>query len=91
VAALRAECVRTGVREVAVTPNRTGPGSVARISPLSLRTSATIRLRRLAKDAVYKEEPRQLVVPLPRGADAATVLRELLAELVPAEEGALAS
>jgi hypothetical protein len=64
---------------------------VARISPLSLRTSATIRLRRLAKDAVYKEEPRQLVVPLPRGADAAAVLRELLGELVPAEEGALAS
>jgi transcription-repair coupling factor (superfamily II helicase) len=91
VASLRAECVRTGVREVAVTPNRTGPGSVARISPLVLRTSATIRLRRLAREAVYKEELRQLVVPLPRGADPATTLRELLAELVPAEEGALAS
>ena len=70
---------------VPTTPNRTGPGSVARISPLSLRTSATIRLRRLARDAVYKEELRQLVVPLPRGADAATVLRSLLADLVPAE------
>jgi transcription-repair coupling factor (superfamily II helicase) len=91
VAALRAECVRTGVREVAVTPNRTGPGSVARIAPLSLRTSATIRLRRVARDAVYKEELRQLVVPLPRGSDVATVLRELLTELVPAEEGAIAS
>ncbi len=91
VAALRAECVRTGVKEVAVTANRTGPGSVARVSPLSLRTSATLRLRRLARDALYKEELRQLVVPLPRGADVATVLRELLAELVPVEEGALAS
>jgi hypothetical protein len=91
VASLRAECVRTGVREVAVTPNRTGPGSVARIAPLSLRTSATIRLRRVARDAVYKEELHQLVVPLPRGADVVTVLRELLTELVPVEEGAIAS
>jgi transcription-repair coupling factor (superfamily II helicase) len=64
---------------------------VARVAPLSLRTSATIRLRRVARDAVYKEELRQLVVPLPRGSDVATVLRELLTELVPAEEGAIAS
>jgi transcription-repair coupling factor (superfamily II helicase) len=91
VASLRAECVRAGVREVAVTPNRTGPGSVARIAPLALRTSATIRLRRLARDAVYKEELRQLVVPLSRGTDPASALRDLLGELVPAEEGALAS
>ncbi|MBA2625994.1 MAG: hypothetical protein H0U89_10370, partial [Acidimicrobiia bacterium] len=100
VASLRAECVRAGVREVAVTPNRTGPGNVARLAPLALRTSAVLRLRRLARDAVYKEDLGQLVVPLKRpsggertdaAADVPSTLRDLLAELVPVEEGALAS
>ncbi|HEY2332922.1 MAG TPA: transcription-repair coupling factor, partial [Acidimicrobiales bacterium] len=54
VARLRAECVRVGVREVAVTRNPTRPGFVARLNPVKLRMSATIRLKRLAPSAVFK-------------------------------------
>jgi transcription-repair coupling factor (superfamily II helicase) len=88
VAHLRAECARTGVREVTVTPNRTAPGSMARLSPLTLKMSATIRLRRLARDAVYKEDQRQLAVPLRKGTDVAATLTTLLQELVPPEAAA---
>jgi transcription-repair coupling factor (superfamily II helicase) len=84
VAALRAECVRTGVREVTVARD------VARISPLDLRTSQRIRLQRLARDAVYKEDLRQLVVPLRRATDPAQAVVALLRQLVPAEPAAMA-
>jgi len=73
---LRAECHRTGVRDVAIT------GSSLRIAPLKLRTSEVMRLRRLARNAIYKEDLGQLVVPLQRGVDPATQLVSLLAELV---------
>jgi transcription-repair coupling factor (superfamily II helicase) len=78
---LRAECVRTGVREVNVARD------VARLVPLALRTSQTIRLRRLFPKAVYKEDIAQLVVPLVRGADPVDAVLTLLATLVPEEEG----
>ena len=91
VADLRAECHRTGVREVVVTANRTGPGHQARITPLALRTSATVRLRRLARSAIYKEESRQLVVPLAKGVDPAAALVTLLRALVPEELASVAS
>jgi transcription-repair coupling factor (superfamily II helicase) len=74
---LRAECFRTGIRDVSITPGG------ARLAPLWLKTSATIRLRRLARDAVYKEEQGQLVVPLKRGVNAADQLVSLLADLIP--------
>ena len=81
---LRAECVRTGVREVNVARD------VARIVPLRLKTSQTIRLRRLFPRAVYKEEPGQLVVPLVRGADPVGAVLALFSTLVP-EDGPVAS
>jgi transcription-repair coupling factor (superfamily II helicase) len=89
VARLRAECVRTGVREVAVTRNPTRPGFTARLAPVRLRTSAEIRLKRLAPSAVFKPaagegDGGQLVVPLAKGVDPADALVILLAELVPA-------
>ncbi|MBW8826144.1 MAG: transcription-repair coupling factor [Acidobacteria bacterium] len=91
VARLRAECVRTGAREVAVTKNPTGAGWLARISPVALRASATIRLKRLAPSAVYKEDAMQLVVPISKSVDPADALVTLLAELVPAEAASVAS
>ena len=81
---LRAACARTGVREVAVARD------VARISPITLRTSAAIRLQRLHPKAVYKEEIGQIVVPLPRGAHPADFLTELLGEMVPVETTSVA-
>ena len=66
VARLRAECHRTGVREVVVTkaPAFGGGRFVARFTPLQLKMSQTIRLGRLYKGAIYKEEAAQVQVPL---------------------------
>ncbi|MCA1691153.1 MAG: hypothetical protein LC733_02735 [Actinobacteria bacterium] len=80
VARLRAECARLGVREVNVSRG------VARLGPISLLTSQRIRLQRLIRDAVYKEDLAQLVVPIPRTADPAEALTVLLGALVPAEQ-----
>jgi transcription-repair coupling factor (superfamily II helicase) len=82
---LRAECARLGIREITVARN------TARISPLRLLTSQTIRLRRLVRDAVYKEDLRQLVLPVKgKGVAVATGMITLLRDLVP-EEAAVAS
>jgi transcription-repair coupling factor (superfamily II helicase) len=82
VAHLRAECARTGVREVAVARD------VARLGPLALKTSQTIRIQRRYPKAVYKEDLGQVVLPLPRGANAAEHVRAFLAEVVPDEAAA---
>ncbi len=85
VATLRAECSRTGVREVTVARG------TARITPIELRTSQQIRLQRLAREAVYKPEIGQLVVPLRRGVEPVTAVVDLLRALVPAEAAPVAS
>jgi len=85
VARLRAECVRSRVREVTVARG------TARLVPLVLPTSRRIRLQRLYKQAVYKEDLEQLVLPLPPGTDPAPYLVEVLRELVPAEEPSVVS
>jgi transcription-repair coupling factor (superfamily II helicase) len=77
VAHLRAECARTGVREVAVARD------VIRLSPLALKASQTIRIQRLYPKAVYKEDLGQIVMPLPRGAQAAEHVRAFLQAVVP--------
>ncbi|MDP8975401.1 MAG: transcription-repair coupling factor [Actinomycetota bacterium] len=78
---LRAACARTGVREVAVARD------TARISPVTLLASQTIRLRRLHPRAVYKQEAEQLVLPLgpkaTRGVAVVDAVRELLDALFP--------
>jgi hypothetical protein len=79
------------VKDIVVTANRTSQGFQARISPVRLRPSATVRLKRLSPSSIYKEEQRQLVVPLSRSVDLADALVTLLAELVPAEEASVAS
>jgi transcription-repair coupling factor (superfamily II helicase) len=87
VARLRAECARLGIREVNVTkgPAFGGPAYTARLSPLSLLTSQTIRLKRLVKDAVYKEEIGQLQLPVRKGTEVAAGLVLFLRQLVPVE------
>ncbi|HTW98612.1 MAG TPA: transcription-repair coupling factor [Acidimicrobiales bacterium] len=92
IARLRAECVRTGVREVNAVAVRPGAGGigrpgevVARISPLRLPVSGQVRLSRLARRAVLKEDPPELQVPLPSGPGLPAALSELLRELLPEE------
>jgi transcription-repair coupling factor (superfamily II helicase) len=87
VARLRVECVRLGIRSITVQRN------TARIAGITLKESQKVRLRRLAPNAVAKED--ELVVPMSVPPTAvATTLVELLQELLPAatsEEPALAS
>jgi transcription-repair coupling factor (superfamily II helicase) len=79
VAELRAECARCGIREVAVAKG------VARLSPVQLRTSQTVRLKRKWPKAVYKEDAGLLILPVPPRVDAADFLVAALGELYPAE------
>ncbi len=76
---LRAECHRLGLTDLQITSND------ARLSPVELKLSHTIRLKRMSKGAIYKEDLEQLVVPLPRGRDAAAFLVGFLDELIPTE------
>jgi hypothetical protein len=64
---------------------------VARISPLKLKTSQTIRLARRFPKAVYKDDLGQIVLPVPARADPAEFLIAFLGEMVPAEAGSVAS
>jgi transcription-repair coupling factor (superfamily II helicase) len=82
---LRAEGVRTGVREIAVVRD------TARIAPLALPASARVRLQRRWPRAIYKQDTAQVVLPLPRGEDAAAVLAAFLAEMVPADRASVGS
>jgi len=74
---LRAECFRLGLRDVSITSDS------ARLAPIELRTSETMRLRRVARDAIYKEPLRQVVLPLRRGQDPTRHLLAVLGELFP--------
>lgn len=75
VAQLRVECIRLGINEILTN------GNDARISPIELRASQQMALRRLSSRAVYKEQQKVMTVPIPRGQSPATVLIDLLQEL----------
>jgi transcription-repair coupling factor (superfamily II helicase) len=81
VGALRAECHRLNLRDVQII------GSTARLAPLDLKMSEELRLRRLSREAIYKADQLQLVIPLRRGVEAAEFLVGFLRELVPPAEG----
>ena len=85
IAQLRAECARVGVRDVTVVASGAGMGGgyTARMSPLELKFSQTVRLGRLAAKAVYKQDIGQLVVPLSKSTDPVEHIRVLLSELFP--------
>ena len=88
VARLRCECLRTGVREVAVAkgPGFGGPKWVARLSPVELRASRRIRLERLYPKATYQEAAGLLVLPVASAAAAVETLIAALRDLVPVEQ-----
>ncbi len=90
VARLRVEAGRLGIREVNVArgPGFGGPDYIARLSPVRLKASESIRLQRLVKDAVYKEGPGQLQLPVRKRDELATGLVALLRVIVPPAEPA---
>jgi transcription-repair coupling factor (superfamily II helicase) len=77
VARLRAECHRLGIGEIVAA------GGKVRIKPIDLKMSQEVRLRRLVKDAVYKEDQGLLVLPLRHAEGLVDGLITLLRELVP--------
>jgi transcription-repair coupling factor (superfamily II helicase) len=79
---LRAQCHRLGITEMQITGSK-ATGGQARLSPLELKLSETMRLKRVSKGAIVKEDLRQLVVPIPRGQDPAVFLVTFLDELIP--------
>ena len=85
---LRAECHRLGLRDVTI--QKGSQGGEARLAPLDLKLSQETRLRRLARDAKWKADLQQLVLPIPRKAIAAEgglagYLVTFLRELIPPE------
>jgi transcription-repair coupling factor (superfamily II helicase) len=89
VARVRAECARLGITEVTVAkgPGFGGPASIARLTPVALKVSEEVRLKRLVKGAVYKPDARQLQLPLVRADQVAQGIVTLLRQLVPPPEG----
>ena len=89
VAYLRAECVRTGVQEVTVTKSSgavRGRAGWRRLSPVVLAQSKQMRLARLYKGALYKEDQHQLQLPMRSGPTIGSDLVEALRQLVPATD-----
>jgi len=80
VGSLRAECNRLGLRDVQIV------GQQARLGPLDLKFSEEMRLRRLSRDSIYKEDQRQVVVPFKRDIDPAVFLVAFLQQLIPPAE-----
>jgi transcription-repair coupling factor (superfamily II helicase) len=90
VARLRAESARLDLREVNVvrTTGFGAPTWTARLSPVKLKVSEEIRLKRLVPKAVYKPDLAQLVVPVKGGRGVALELVDLLESLFPAQAAA---
>ncbi|MDE0581415.1 MAG: transcription-repair coupling factor [Acidimicrobiia bacterium] len=93
VARLRCECLRSGVRDVAVAkgPGFGGPKWVARLSPVSLRPSRRVRLERLYPQATYHETAGLLVLPMASAAEAVETIIATLRDLIPDDEPAEAA
>src|SRR5215471_9615541 len=90
VARLRAEAARLGIREINVV-KVTGIGAAvwtARMTPVKLKVSEEIRLKRLVPRGLYKADMGQLVIPVKGGRGVAVELVEMLAELFPAKVAA---
>jgi len=79
---LRAECHRLGIVDMQITGTKRDGGQ-ARLSPIDLKLSSSMRLKRMSKGAIHKEDQRQLVVPIPRGQDPAAFLVAFLDQLIP--------
>lgn len=74
---VRAECHRLGLTEVVLSR------SDARLSPVTMKVSDTMRLSRLSKDAIHKETLQQLIVPIPRTREPVEFLLDFVGQLFP--------
>ncbi len=83
VAYLRAECHRLGITEVTIAGASSSSNGQARLAPLDLKVSEGLRLKRIARTAIHKEDQRQLVVPIPQRSEPSIFLTGFLRELIP--------
>jgi len=83
VAYLRAECHRLGITEVTIAGASSSSNGQARLAPVDLKVSEGLRLKRIAKTAIHKEDQRQLVVPIPQRSEPSVFLTGFLRELFP--------
>ena len=79
--------MRTGVRDIAVSkgPGFGGPKWVAKISPIMLRTSKSMRLERVYKGSRYREQTKTLNLALQNVGGLAEAVGDALRDLVPEE------
>jgi transcription-repair coupling factor (superfamily II helicase) len=90
VARLRAEASRLDIRELNVV-KVTGIGAAvwtARMSPVKLKVSEEVRLKRLVPRGLYKADMGQLLVPVTGGRAVATELVDMLQSLFPVKDAA---
>ncbi|HET6950423.1 MAG TPA: transcription-repair coupling factor, partial [Acidimicrobiales bacterium] len=90
VARLRAEAARLDIRELNVV-KVTGIGAAvwtARMSPVKLKVSEEVRLKRLVPKGLYKADMGQLVIPVKGGRSVAAELVDILQSLFPVKEAA---
>ena len=90
VVAWREAASRLGIRELNVV-KVTGIGAAvwtARMTPVKLKVSEEIRLKRLVPKGIFKADLGQLVIPVKGGRNVATELVELLSTLFPVKEAA---
>lgn len=83
IASLRVACLRAGVREVSVAKG------IARLTPLALKSSQQLRMKRLYRDAVWKEDTQQLVLPLPKSKPSRPMVMRTTARETPEESVAV--
>ena len=82
VARLRAECHRTGIRDVTVARG------MVKLTPLHLKTSQAMRLKRLFRDAVHKEDLAEVFLPLKKKEGLVEGLITFLRDLIPVDQAA---
>jgi transcription-repair coupling factor (superfamily II helicase) len=87
---LRAEAARLDIRELNVVKVTSIGAAVwtARMSPVKLKVSEEVRLKRLMPRGLYKADLGQLVIPVKGGRTVATELVDLLSSLFPVKEAA---
>ncbi len=88
IALLRVECLRVGITELSLVkgPGFGGPKWIAKMFPVTMRMSKAVRLDRIYKGSVYKEEVHQLQLALKTLENAPTQLVDALADLFPVED-----
>lgn len=83
-AKLRVRAIKANINEISVVG--LGKSSLVnpaiRISPIELKASAAMRLRRLYPDAIYKDGERMLVIPISRGLEPLGTIDKVFSDLI---------